>query len=150
MNHQEARRLVQLGLDYRKEEKVRAEKEAKLEEYERDMITACNGNNAAAKTLRLMDETDRINREFLEVRRKEHREMLVAQRREHREKMMREWERDNTAMNSVKMYVLGCMSLMLVTVWTPMPWWAAAATIIGTAVCEAAYLFRLYFPADNK
>lgn len=150
MSHEEARRLVQLGLDHRREEKIRAEQEEKLEEYERDMISACNGNCVTAKTNRLKDETDRLNRNVQQAQQREQREYLAAQRREHREKMMREWERDNTAMNSVRMYVLGCMSLMLITVWTPMPWWGALATIFGTAVCEAAYIFRLYFPADKK
>lgn len=137
MNIQEARRLVQLGLDHRKEEQNKAEREAKLEAYERDMITACNDHCATARNLRLLDETNRYNREI-----------LVAQRKEQRDKMIQEWERDSTAINSVRHYVLGCMSLMLVTVWTPLPWWAAAATIFGTAVCEAAYLFRIYYPAE--
>ena len=139
MDQNEARRLVQLGLEHRREEQRQAKREKQLESYERDMITACNDNCATARNLRLIDETKRYQKEI-----------MVAQRKEQREKLIQQWERDNSAYNSVIWYVFGCMTLLLVTVWTPLPWWAAAATIFGTAACEAAYLFRLYFPAENK
>jgi hypothetical protein len=129
---------VQIGLDRRREEQQIAEREKRLDAYERDMIAACNDNCTNARNLRILDEQNRYNKA-----------QMVAQRKEHREKMIQQWERDNAAYNSVIRYVFGCLILMLVTVWTPMPCWAAAATIFGTAVCEAAYLFRLYFPVEE-
>ena len=135
MSHEEARRLVQIGLDQRKEERQKAEREQRLEAYERDMITHCNGNAVAAKTLRLMTECDRITRE-----------QISARRKAEREQMMREWERDAAVYDSIRRYLVGCLVLMLVTVWTPLPWWAAAAVIGGTAVWESAHVFRLYNP----
>lgn len=135
MNRNEARRLVQMGLDQRREEQNRAAREMRLEEYERDMISACNGNCASAKSIRLMNDTDRVNRE-----------QMIARKKAQREQLLKEWERDYKALNSARGYAIGCMGLMLVTVWTPLPWWAAAATVAGTAVLEAAYLFRLYYP----
>ena len=135
MGHNEARRLVQLGLDHRREEKEREAQERRLEEYEREMISACNGNAVAAKTLRLVTENERITRD-----------QMIAQRKAEREKLQLEWERDIAAQESVRRYLMGCLVMMLVTVWTPLPWWAAAATIFGTAVIEGAYVFRLYYP----
>lgn len=138
MSTDEARKLVSLGLQRRREEKEAAANEKRLEEYEREMIATCNDNAADAKAQREADEVNRYNQQ-----------QLAAYRREQREKMIREWERDNTAYTAVRRYAFALLILMLVTVWTPLPCWAAVALIIGTAVCLAAYIFRLYFPAEG-
>lgn len=146
MSSEEARRLVEDGLQRRREQQKEAAREERLEAYERDMIAACNGNCADARILRLADERDRLTQAQLAAPKKEQQIQLAAQRREQREKLQKEWERDSTAMESVRAYVFFCLVVMLVTVWTPFPWWAAVALIAGTAVCLGAYVFRLYFP----
>ena len=139
MDCEEARSKVSAGLQRRKEAKEAARQEARLEAYEREMIAACNGNCADARKLRLADEADRYSKA-----------QLVAQRKEAREQLQREWERDSQACAAMKQYLVGCMGLMLVTVWTPLPWWAAAALIFGTAVFLSAYIFRLFFPMHRE
>ena len=82
-------------------------------------------------------------------RQREQREQFAVLRQKERERLQREWARDAAAYEAARPYVFLCMGVMLVTVWTPFPWWAAAALIAGTAVCEAAYIFRLYFPFER-
>lgn len=138
MSTEEARKLVTLGLQRRREEKEAEAREAKLEEYEKEMISCCNDNAAGAKAMREADEVARYSQQ-----------QMAAYRREQREQMIREWERDNTAYSAVRRYAFACLVLMLVTVWTPVPWWAAVALLAGSAVCLGAYIFRLYFPVEG-
>ena len=53
MNCDEARRIVHIGLDRRKEDRDTAAKEARLEKYEQDQIRFCNVHSANAKEQRI-------------------------------------------------------------------------------------------------
>lgn len=135
MSSEEARRTVQAGLDRRKV--ARAEREDRLEQYEKDMISACNGRCADAKILRLADEAGRASKEQAQARRMARMEAQVKER-----------ERENKATDAVKRYLLCCLALLILTAFTHLPLWAAIATAISTAVFPAGYVFRLYFPAE--
>lgn len=146
MSNQEARRLVAEGLQRRKEQRQEAEREAKLEHYEKEQMLHIHKNCADARKEREAKLADRDTARLMAQTEQYNKAQMVASRKAQREQKLREWERDYMASNSVRRYILACMAVMLITVWTPLPWWAAAALIIGTAVCEAAYIFRLYFP----
>ena len=135
MSNEEARKTVQAGLDRRKV--ARAEREDRLEQYERDMISACNGRCADAKILRLADEAGRLPKEQAHARKMARLEAMANER-----------EREVKAKYAVKLYALYCLGLLLLTTFTHLPIWAAIATTIGTAPFPAAYVFRLYFPAE--
>jgi hypothetical protein len=49
MSSEEARRIIQIGLEHRKEDRNLADQEARLEEYEQDQIDFCNAHFVAAK-----------------------------------------------------------------------------------------------------
>ena len=149
MSNQEARRLVAEGLQRRKEQRQEAEREAKLEHYEQEQMLHIHKNCADARKEREAKRADRDTARLMAQTEQYNKAQLVASRKAQREQMLRDWERDYTASNSVRGYILACMSVMLVAAWTPLPWWAAAALIAGTAVCEAAYIFRLYFPFER-
>ena len=63
MSSDEARRIVQIGLDRRKEDRDTAAKEARLEKYEQDQIHFCNVHSANAKEQRQLEETGRRNKQ---------------------------------------------------------------------------------------
>ena len=149
MSNEEAKRLVADGLQLRRQRREEAERETRLEKYERDMIAGCNGNCAAARKSRNMDAERTMTLVQEAASRQERQAQLAAQRKQEREEMLQQWAREETACEAVKRYVFGCMGLMLLTVWTPLPWWAAAALIAGTAVCLGAYVFRIYYPAED-
>lgn len=146
MSSDEARRLVKDGLQLHRERREAAKQEARMEEYEKTMIAACNENCACARKSRQEDEERSLCLALEAAQRKEQQAKLAAIRKKEREQLQREWARDASAYEAVRQYVFFCMGVMLVTVWTPFPWWAAAALIFGTAVCLGAYIFRLYFP----
>ena len=52
MSTDEARRIVQLGLDRRKKDRQVAVREARLEKYEQEQIRFCNENCAGARLKR--------------------------------------------------------------------------------------------------
>lgn len=138
MSSDEARAIVQDGLRMRKFRREQAAKEARLEEYEQEMISACNAHCEGAKRLRIKSEKESQGRV-----------QLVEQRRYQRQQMLKKMERDARAVNAVRTYAFVCLVIMLVTVWTPFPWWAAVALTAGLAVCNAAYIFRLYVPWEE-
>lgn len=146
MSSEEAKRLVNEGLQLRRQRREEAERETRLEEYEREMIARCNGNCADARASRQEDEQRTMTLALRAARQQEQQAQLAAQRKQEREEMLQQWAREETACEAVKRYIFGCMGLMLVTVWTPLPWWAAAALIFGTAVWLGAYVFRVFYP----
>lgn len=138
MNSEEARAVVLDGLQMKRHLREEARQEAQLEAYERDMIATCNGHCADAKVLRLENEQNRLDRE-----------RLVAERRQQREEMLRSMERDARAMEAVRALSFVCLVVMLITVWTPFPWWAAVALIAGLTMFTGAYVFRIYVPLEG-
>lgn len=150
MNTEEARILVMEGLQMRRQRREAAEKEARLEVYEKEMITFCNGNCASAKEIRQRDAETAMTLVLEANRKKEQRELMIEARKREREQQRMEMERDATALEALRRFVFFCLVTALVTMWTPFPWWAAVALVFGIAVLAAAYIFRLYFPLNEE
>lgn len=138
MNSEEARRIVQFGLDRRKEDRDTAAREARLEKYEQEQIRFCNVHSANAKEQRRLEETGRLSRELMEARRAA-RENALAKAH----------ARDQAASNAVKKYIVACMAAFCLTIFTHLPVWAAATLALGLAVFPAGYIFRLYYPLEE-
>lgn len=148
MTNEEARRLVMDGLQLRKQRKEAAEREARMEAYEKEMITFCNGNCASAKEIRQRDAETAMTLVLEANRKKEQREQLIESRKREREQLRIEMERDSTALDAIRRFAFFCLVTALVTVWTPFPWWAAVALVIGCIFLAAAYIFRVYNPGE--
>ena len=138
MSNEESRRYVQSGLNRRKEERVEAAREKKLEQYELEQIRFCNEHYSDAKMQRKMEETNRINRQKIEER---HKAMAEAR--------AMEAAREMAAISAVRKYVIACLVILCLTIFTYLPLWAAATCIFGLAIFPAAYIFRLYYPIDR-
>lgn len=149
MTKAQARKLVEDGLTLRKERREAAEQETRMEAYEKEMITFCNGNCANARKNREKDAETALALVLEENRKKEEREQMIAFRKREREQLRMEMERDACAMDAVRRFAMFCSMTALVTVWTPFPWWAAVALVVGTAFCTGAYVFRVYFPFEQ-
>lgn len=141
MSSEENKRIVAEGLAHRKAEREAAAKEAELEQYEQAQIRACNVRCANAKQKRRDEETGRLHRAQIEAE-------LAAEA----EAEAKEQAREDAAHLAVRKFCYTCMGIAMVTTWTPLEWWAAAALIAGLAVFPVAYIFRLYFPVayDNR
>lgn len=137
------------GLQLRKQRKEAAEQEALMEAYENEMISFCNSNFASAKVNRQKDAEAALTLVLEANRQKEQREQMVEARKREREQLRMEMERDSTAWECVQRFVFFCLVTALVTVWTPFPWWAAVALVVGASACAGAYVFRVYFPAEQ-
>lgn len=141
MSSEENKRIVANGLERRKAEREAAAQEAVLEQYEQEQIRACNVRCANAKRKRLDEETGRLYRAQMEA------ELAAEAAAEAKEQA-----REDAAHMAIRKYCYTCMGIAMVTTWTSLEWWAAAALIAGLAVFPAAYIFRLYFPVahDNR
>lgn len=138
MNSNEAKNIVLAGLERRKDERALAEREVRLERYEQEMIDTCNKNCANAKILRLTEETGLLQKEQMEAKRLARAEALA-----------KEMEREEKAYTAVKRYIVACMALLCLTIFTYLPMWAAVTFALGLAVFPAAYVFRLYYPLED-
>lgn len=134
----EARQIVQAGLDRRKADRETAAREAKLERYEQDQIRCCNEHSANAKVLRQMDETGRIQQEQFKARQAAKAEALAKER-----------EREQAATDAIKKYGVFCLATLCLTIFTHFPLWAAITTVVSMGVFPAAYIFRLYYPLED-
>lgn len=138
MSNEEAKRIVTDGLKRRKADRQMAEQEAQLDQYEQDMIDACNANCADAKFQRQLKETGRLSRQQAESRR--------AARAEAQAKAQ---AREDAAVAACRYYGLSCMGILWLAAVTRLPLWAGAALALGLAVILAVYIFRLYFPIER-
>lgn len=138
MSSDEARHIVTLGLQHRKMIRQNAEREQRLEKYERDMITRCNEHSADAKILRRMEDTDQLSRIQAAARQEARKQIQAA-----------EQAREEAATGAVKRYILTCMAILWLTTWTYLPLWAAVTLVAGLAVFPVVYVFRLYYPFDE-
>ena len=134
----EARMIVQAGLDRRRSARAEAAQEARLERYEQEQIHFCNVHSANAKEQRQLEETGRIRREQMETRRAE-RAAALAQ----------EMEREEAATEAVKKYAVSCLVILCLTIFTYLPLWGAITLIVSLAVFPVAYIFRLYYPLEG-
>ena len=137
-NPEENKRIVLDGLERRKAARNQARREARLNQFERDMISAVNKNRAGSVMERKLSDTGRIAQAEAAARQ-------VA-RREARKK---EWEREAAANNAIKMYVWCCLALLVLAILAPLPMWAAITTIAGLAVFPMAYIIRLYIMPET-
>ena len=138
MNSNEAKNIVLAGLERRKDERALAERECRLERYEQEMIDTCNKNCANAKILRLTEESSQLQKMQME-------EMRLARA----EALAKEIEREEKACSAVKKYIVACMALLCLTIFTYLPMWAAVTFSLGLAVFPAIYVFRLYYPLED-
>lgn len=138
MSSDEAKRIVSAGLEQRKAKRLEVERESRLEQYEQDMIATCNERCADAKIFRMADDAGRIPKEQAQIRRAARMKAKTEDR-----------EREEAATDAVKRYIIACAAILLTTAWTNLPLWAAVTLDLGIVVFPAAYIFRLYFPADK-
>lgn len=130
-NTEENRRIVAAGLEHRRELRMEAQREEAQEAYERDMILACNLHCADVKK-------DREDRERTQQRRAE-----IAKAKADRVRVECE------ANNAVRIYGVLALVTMLICATTPMPFYGAAAFLMGDAAIMAAYIFRLFYPIER-
>lgn len=134
----EARKIVQAGLDRRKADREAAAREARLERYEQDQIHFCNEHCANAKEQRQLEETGRRNRQQYEARRAAREQALALK-----------LAREQAAIDAVRKYVVFCLAMLCLTIFTHLPLWGAITTALGMGVFPAAYIFRLYYPLED-
>lgn len=137
MSNEEARRIVSDGLAKRKADRLEAEREARLEQYEQDMIDTCNEHCADAKFQRRLEVIGRMSREQANARRAAREEALA-----------KELAREEAATDAVRQYVISCMAILCLTIFTKLPVWAAVTLAAGLGVFPTAYIFRMYFPME--
>lgn len=126
MSSEEARSYVQSGLDQKKAD--RADREAQLENYEKDMMEAISEKAAIVRKNERQQQNREIIRSVRDIRKLERA------------------RRDQAAEAAVRKYAYISLIIMLFANWTPIPWYGAAALVAGLAVLTAAYIFRLYYP----
>ena len=130
-NTEENRRIVAEGLEHRRELRLEAQREEAQEAYEQDMITACNLHAADARK-------DREQKE-----RKQQIRPQIAKAKADRVRV------ECAANNAVRIYGVLALVTMLVCATTPMPFYGAAAFLMGDAAIVAAYIFRLFYPIER-
>lgn len=120
----EAKQYVAEGLERRKTD--RQTREQQLDNYEQQMIAFCNKHSADSKQSRT--ETEK-------------RETYRALKAEKLEAMRR---KDAAAEMACTKYGYACVAILLLSAWTPIPFYAAVALIAGLAVFPVAYIVKLY------
>lgn len=134
----EARQIVQAGLDRRKADRETAAMEARLEKYEQDQIHFCNEHCANAKEQRQLEETVRRNMQQYDARKAAREQALAI-----------EMAREQAAANAAKKYGVFCLAMLCLTIFTHLPMWGAITTAVSMGVFPAAYIFRLYYPLEG-
>ena len=135
MSNQEARRLVEEGLQRRREKRREAEREAKLESYEQAQFLHIHKNCADARKERA---AELVNQDTARLR--------AAQRAAKEQERIREQQREEMAIDAAKNYVLICLVILCSCAVTSLPLWAAFSLITGGMAFPVAYIFRLYNP----
>lgn len=121
MSSNEAKRIISEGLEQRRIE--RNQREAALEDQARNLRLTINDNHTARNV------TEALKMEAVKVERK------------NRQKARR--EKENSAILATHYYIRACTGIVLAALLTPLPWWAAAALIVGGAVFPIAHILRL-------
>ena len=138
MSSNEAKQIVQDGLERRKTEKAEADKEARLDSYEQEQLDAVHRNCEGAK----------MNREAEEARMRQH-QQRIARRKEWAAQVARAQLLEDKSVAAVRYYGVLCLVVMLISALTRLPFWAAMALIAGGAVFPVVYIFRLYNPLEG-
>lgn len=133
MSSNEARQIVQNGLDQKKAERKR--RDEALDVQERELRQTINRNHL----MKTMNETKRrAVKQAERERRKAERRAAAALEREREEKGTR----------AVRLYVYSCVANLLLVGFTSFPWWAAVTLALGLAVFPVVYIYRLYVPLE--
>lgn len=138
MSSEEKKRIVAEGLERRKAQRDAAEQEARLDSYEQAQMDAIHQNcvdarlNREAEQNRAREYQQRIERRQAWAAQAAHKQML-----------------EDKSMAAVRYYGVLCLVVMLISALTRLPFWAAAALILGGMVFPAAYIFRLYYPLED-
>lgn len=138
-NREENKRIVREGLDRRKAARLEAQNEARLEQFERDMIRACNENSANAKIERMAVAADRSSKTQSRAK--------IASRKNAKYRKM---ERENGTIHAVMLYVLAVAGLFWLTTWTHLPAYAAITCAISFFPFLPIYVSRLYEPIEES
>lgn len=131
MSNEEARQIVEGGLEQRRIQRQKRAEE--LEDQARLLRITINDNHLVKaineeRNKQLKIEEDRKRRE--------------ARARERAESVIR----DQKASDACNSYLMACLLIMLVSAVTRLNFFVALALILGLAVFPAAYIFRLYYP----
>lgn len=134
MNSNEARQIVEDGLEKKKLE--RAQRDAALEDQARQLRLTISGNHAE----RTMSEIRRKAREEAEARERRAERVRAKAARVYREMK---------AEQIIRSYGVLCLLILLLTAVTRMNILVSIALILGMAVFPAVDIYRLYFPAEG-
>ena len=138
MSNEEKKRIVQDGLDRRKADRAEAEREARLDNYEQEQLSAVHRNCEGA----------RMSREAEKEKMRQH-QQRIARRQEWAAKAAKKQMLEDKSMAAVRYYGVMCLVVMLISALTQLPFWAAAALILGGTVFPISYIFRLYNPIEG-
>lgn len=136
---EEARRIVTEGLELRRIYRREEEKEAKLEQYEQEMISSCNLHCVNTRKDRQSREEDTA-RQNEAAARKAAREAARA----------KAWDIECKVNKAMEQYCFACLVVLLVSAVTRLHFLVAMALILGGAVFHAVYIFRLYYPIGGE
>lgn len=138
MSNEEKKRIVAEGLERRKAERVAAEREAKLDSYEQEQLDAVHRNCEGARMSREAEEERKIQYQ-----------QRIARRKEWAAKAAKRQMLEDKSVAAVRYYGVLCLVVLLISALTRLPFWAAAALILGGTVFPIAYIFRLYNPIEG-
>lgn len=120
----EAKQYVAAGLERRRAN--RQAREEQLEDFEQEMISFCNKHSADSKKIQAKKEKCETNRAIREEKR-------AAMR-----------QKEEAAKMACTKYGYACVAILLLSAWTPLPFYAAVALIAGLAVFPAVYIVKLF------
>jgi Flp pilus assembly protein TadB len=129
MSSEEARQIVEDGLERRKEEKM--QRDAELDHQERLLRLTINGNHT--------------ERTLSEAQKKEQEKEKARQRRESKEKARKDRAaRDMAAEMAVNHYGIAFLVIILVAAISRLNVFVVMALVLGLAVFPIAKIYRLY------
>ena len=138
MSNEEKKRIVAEGLERRKADRAEAEREARLDSYEKEQMDAIHRNCEGA----------RLNREAEEAHMRKQ-QQRIARRQEWAAQAAKAQMLEDKSVAAVRYYGVLCLVVLLISALTRLPFWAAAALILGGMVFPVAYIFRLYNPIEG-
>ncbi len=134
MSTNEARQIVEDGLDRRREERVR--RDVELETQARQLRLTISGNHA----LKTMTEIQRKAMEEEEARKRRAERVQAKAARVYR---------DMKAEQACRKYGFGVLLIILLTAVSRMNVFFSLALALGLAVFPAVYIYRLYNPLEE-
>ena len=134
MSSNEARQIVEDGLERRREDRVR--RDAALEDQARQLRLTISGNHAE----RTMSEIQRKAREEAEARERKAERVRAKAARVYR---------DMKVEQIVRSYGVLCLLILLLTAVTRMNVFFSLALMVAMAVFPAVYIYRLYNPLEE-